>query len=159
MKFRLNESFPGQTDMKWEIILDYIDRDIKRPSKDELNDCRYASIHHMNSNHHESSNNLMLIPTSIHSTITKLISKAQRKDTVTPNDIISTQVSIGYIESNRNYFEAIDSDYGIIFVWKPYLYTSDEKLRQDVKLYPGGLSAAIEEVKSGVESDQLSFEI
>lgn len=132
MKFKLVENFSGQTELKWDIIHNCIDPTIRKPRPDDYNDCRYADIHHIDSNHHRSFNNLMLLPHSEHSTITDRIKRLTREDK-DPNQE-SIRLTLDYIKQNKKYFvgkKHPDSRVGIIIVWSPYIRNKDGTIQID----------------------------
>ena len=156
MKFKLVESFPGQTKLKQNIIENSIDKRLQPLSKEEQTDCRYADIHHINSKHNQHKNNLMLIPHSVHSELTTKIDRANRKDVGLDYNLISTKVTLDYVLSNDDLFEAISTEQGVVIVWKYYLYENG-KHRPEVQPVP--LTAAIDRIKDGKDfnSDQMSL--
>ena len=133
MKFKLVENFSGQTALKWEIIKTSIDKNIAPLTDDDLNDCRHATIHHINSNHEKSDNNLMLIPNSIHSRLTRDIEKAISNSMGGDQRAISVKTTLDFVRGSSSDFAAIQCPYGVMIVWKRYLYT-DGKPRPNVKL-------------------------
>lgn len=152
MKSKLDKTYPGQTDLKWDLIRTSIDPSIQQLRDEDQTDCRYADIHHIDSNHNNNFNNIVLLPHGKHSTITKRINNLTRAEE--DPRLESIRLTLEYIKENASKFVGMkhpNPKIGIMIVWRYYL----SKPRTTIPL-----KDALAEIGKEVPADpfeQLSF--